>query len=273
MKSTVEIIGLDARDLDRPLCRIYPLWFFEAALRTNGGNLALVSPSLWEDPHEDPCASAAMTILGSGQQALQGYLQPAFAQSWSFNGQSDALLRAYSRVSIDPVLRRNVEPRFEGVKVRTSPRRLIAALKQFQEQHAASGMEYFLAKVRYVDSPSQEIANRLNQIGPKRIGTGLERAVSLSVKRMYFAHEQEVRIIALAPHGRKEPVFFVDIRPNEVFEEVSFDPRLIAFERMERTAQARQSGYSGPVTLDGSYQGALFEIVLEEHWDTLDARP
>jgi hypothetical protein len=38
------------------------------------------------------------------------------------DGQSDALLRAYSRVSKDPVSGRNVEPKLEGVKARCSQR-------------------------------------------------------------------------------------------------------------------------------------------------------
>jgi hypothetical protein len=82
----------------------------------NGGNLTLVRPALWEDPQEDLCAWLQMDARGGSQKQLSGYLRPTYAQCWSMDGQSDALLRAYSRVSKDSVSGRNVEPKLEGVK-------------------------------------------------------------------------------------------------------------------------------------------------------------
>ena len=38
----VKQIRLSETDLDKPLYRIFPIWFFEMALVTNGGNLALL---------------------------------------------------------------------------------------------------------------------------------------------------------------------------------------------------------------------------------------
>src|SRR5690349_11946089 len=104
MSFKVTIIDLKESDLDRPIYRIYPVWFFEMSLITNGGNLALVPPAVWEDPQEDPCAWIQMSAPDGAQKSLSGYLQPTYAQCWSMDGHSDALLRAYSRVSRDRVL-------------------------------------------------------------------------------------------------------------------------------------------------------------------------
>ena len=104
-------IRLNERDLDKPLYRIFPIWLFEMALVTNGGNLALVPPTRWDDPQEDPCARIQMSAPDGSQRPLEGYLKAAYAQCWSMDGQSDALLRAYSRVNKDSVSGRNTEPK------------------------------------------------------------------------------------------------------------------------------------------------------------------
>src|SRR5262245_28946751 len=128
-------------DLDKPLYRIFPLWLFEAALTVNAGNLALVPPRWWDDPYEDPCAKVVMQTHGQAKPK-QLTLAPVYAQCWSFEGASDALLRAYSRVTKPPKgypIRRNLEPGYEGVQVTTTPRKLVAALNALlkkREDHA-----------------------------------------------------------------------------------------------------------------------------------------
>jgi hypothetical protein len=224
MTSKVTMIALDEADLDRPLYRIYPIWFLEMALITNGGNLALVPPAVWEDPHEDPCAWIQMSAPGGAQKSFSEYLQPTYAQCWSLEGRSDALLRAYSRVSRDRVLNRNVEPKFEGAKVKTTLRLLVEALEQYQEKRGDNFLAFFVAKITYVDSPFQVVVNQLNEIGPTQLGTGFSRAWSLTFKRKAFEHEQEVRIIALARPGTSADVIAADINPSIVFQEISFDP-------------------------------------------------
>jgi hypothetical protein len=45
-------------DLDSPIYRIFPLWFFEEALRLR--QLVLVAPERWEDPWEILASSIMM---------------------------------------------------------------------------------------------------------------------------------------------------------------------------------------------------------------------
>jgi len=271
MAQSVTIIDLDEADLDRPLYRIYPIWFLENALTMNGGNLALVPPRMWEDPHEDPCSWIQMQAPGGAQKSLTEYLKPIYAQCWSMEGQSDVLLRAYSRVSKDNFLGRNSEPKFEGVRVRTTPRLIVEALNQYLKKRGDRFLELFVAKISYVHNPSQIIVNRLGEIGPKRLGMGFDRARSLTFKRNAFAHEQELRVIVLAPLGTTSEMISVDIDPNVVFQEVLFDPRLLEFERIERENRIRAIGYNGSVTRDPSYLRTVFIAQLPKHWDVLDA--
>ena len=113
-------------DPDQPIYRIFPLWFFEEALRLK--NVVLVNPRIWEDPMEIVGGFIAVNQIVNGkltQEHIEAPFARIFAQCWSSTMESDTLLRAYSRVVKDPYLRRNMFPREEGVRVRTSARKLL----------------------------------------------------------------------------------------------------------------------------------------------------
>src|SRR3546814_6933936 len=98
-------------DLDVAVRRIFPLGRFLDVLRSK--EMGLVAPHSWEDPREDPVAlcmlEGSKLSPPKGQQPLSAYLAPVWAQCWSLNPGSDTLLRAYSRVRIDPQSRRRSE--------------------------------------------------------------------------------------------------------------------------------------------------------------------
>ena len=107
------------KDLDEPIRRVFPLERLLEAVRS--AEMGLIAPRLWEDPREDP---AALCMLDGfhltprrGQQPLTDYLAPVWAQCWSPNPGSDTLLRAYSRVRLDPDTQRNMHRNEEGVGV------------------------------------------------------------------------------------------------------------------------------------------------------------
>lgn len=253
-------------ELDRPLYRIFPLWHFEDMLRVR--RLVLVSPSLWEDPREDIPASVMMERPDRSQKALSSYLNPARCQCWSFEYESDSLLRAYSRVTIDPLHSRNCEPRNEGVMVRTTPRKLSKTLSDRAER--ATRGKFYLGRVEYLarEETSNRVVNILARKGPIEIGRGENRAQSLLLKRKAFAHEDEVRLIWVSDDKRKlNEVMTVNVNPNDFIDEVTFDPRLIEFERRERQTSATALGYKGAFADTGLYQRALYQTPLPWDWD------
>lgn len=195
-----------------------------------------------------------------GQKQLQDFLMPAYAQCWSFESSSDILLRAYSRVTVHPILRRNMEPALEGVRVETTPRRLIQSVNSYAANQR--GVQFYLGRVSYAPAKevSQHIVNSLAEIGAAEIGRGDHRAEMLFLKRDYFRHEDEVRLLAIFDnHGAKFDTYPVQIDPNQLFRKVEFDPRLITFERREREAKARELGYTG------DFGGA--EEAIQIFWD------
>jgi hypothetical protein len=114
---------------------------------------------------------------------------------------------------------------------------------------------------------AQRIANSCSKHGPEFFRTVEGRADQLLQKRAYFEHEQEVRLLMISrsPH-RSETIRHFDIDTNTLFQSVSFDPRLTEYERREREAELKDAGYTGPVTVDDSYQGALFQLLMDRDW-------
>ena len=84
-------------DLDRPIHRIFPFQRLERVLRSR--EMALVDPSMWIDPREDPLAMFVLTPnpragFVKPQRQVADYLPACWAQCWSTEAESDVLLRA-----------------------------------------------------------------------------------------------------------------------------------------------------------------------------------
>jgi hypothetical protein len=257
---------LDIRDPDAAIYRIYPLWFFEEALRLR--QLVLVSPDAWEDPYEILTSRIMICYERSapGQQhALGPLLRPAYAQCWSSTQESDTLLRAYSRIVKDPRVGRNTCPRDEGVRVRSTPRKLLEALLAWSPSPAAKSC--FIGQVRYGNSDDiqQALTNVLNDHDTDALSDGQLRADLVLLKRSAFQHESEIRLIYI--ETRDVPVrsmVNVPIDPNHIFEEVTFDPRLAEFERCERETLARKLGYTGRFGQSALYTGQAMLVLLDK---------
>lgn len=253
-------------DPDAPIYRIYPLWFFEEALRLR--ELVLVTPERWQDPYET-LTSRVMIVYertAPGQQRPLGpLLRPAYAQCWSNTMESDILLRAYSRVVKDPHFGRNISPRDEGVRVRSTSRKLLQGLEAWSPNPSAKSC--FIGTVLYADGDQilQDLTNLIDQHGAEALAEGRLRTALLLLKRSAFQHEAEVRLIYI--ETRDVPaasLVRVPINPNDVFDEVTFDPRLAEFERREREAVARSLGYTGTFADSDLYTGQALLVMLDK---------
>ena len=249
-------------DPDVAIYRIYSLWFLEEALRLR--RLALTLPASWEDPLEVVGNAIAVKRHRGDrveQVIINQSLPPAFAQCWSTTAESDSLLRAYSRVVKDPHFRRNTCPRDEGVRVRSTPRKLLQAV--LAGTPAGLKGHWFLGAVQYLPREEllQEITNAIGHHGLQVFEIPSNRARLLLFKREAFSHESEVRIIFVQQNPEpRQTIIQVPIEPSAVFEDVSFDPRLETFERREREAVIRSLGYKGEISESGLYQKTLLQV-------------
>ncbi len=260
------------KGLDEPIYRIFQLKHFWQALEKK--TLALVKPSKWEDPYEDMCMSTIISDLSVTpfkSEPLEDLLPSAHAQCWSYEGSSDTLLRAYSRVIHDPQTKRNKSQDYEGVQVRTTPRALLDHMKVWAK--ANSSAHFYLRQVNYMDETTignhggRFIEDSIHRAGRSAMSDPNVRAELLFTKRNFFRHEDEVRLVCVgADIADPEEPFFAEIDPTQLFQSVSFDPRLVTFEKREREAVARRLGYQGPFPEDGTYINIFFDLRLKNGW-------
>jgi len=258
--------------IDRPLHRIFPKLRFEEIIETR--RMAMVDPSLWIDPREDPCSrfmlqAAPGAAFQKAPRQLADYLAACWAQCWSTDAESDVLLRAYSRVELDPVTRRNKFPEEEGIRVTTTPRLLLAAMEGWAAEHAED--HFYLAGVQYKHEEqfAQDLVNRLSRPeGPLYFATPDGRAESLCTKRMRFSDEREVRLLCVGAGrlGAGEKVRYFNVDPQTLFTEVAFDPRILTFEQRERADKLRSVGFEGTIVEDPAYVGVLNVALMTSEW-------
>jgi hypothetical protein len=230
--------------------------------------LVLTAPRLWEDPFEDILSACAIEYTGERpmrQEMFDAIRKPVFGQCWSQTVESDAMWRIYSRVHRDPVSGANTLANEEGVKIRTTPRKLLTAL--WTGLPSNPGDSCFLGRVEYM--PEEGVKTYIaEEIRAHRLGAfsgGLGHAKSLLFKRDPFAHEKEIRLIYVETQ-KENPDHIVSfkINPNELFEEVILDPRLGANDARTREEELRSWGFAGPIAKSELYQKAFFVIGIPE---------
>src|SRR5258705_1140688 len=132
-------------------------------------SLVLVTPDLWDDPFENIIQWCAITYTNEPkwrQEFLHQVRRPMFAQCWSYTYESDAIWRIYSTVSKDHATGLNTTDEEEGVKIRTTPRKLIDALWKGSPTDPVDSC--FLGQIRYM--PEEDIKQHLaDEIGRERL--------------------------------------------------------------------------------------------------------
>lgn len=258
-------IGVD--DLDKPIYRIFPQWALAEAIRLR--RLTLVPPHFWDDPFEIVERLVGIDFKskeGKIRQEIIGQsLSHIYAQSWSATAESDTLLRAYSRVVKDPRHDRNIYPGDEGVQVKTTARKLLNAM---ESSFAERPVRAFIGDVQYASTEAivQSLANKIGSVRGDIFLEEDNRIKLLMMKRQGFSHENEVRIGVLARDGfeNHERVLHFNVDIDALIDEITFDPRLAAFEEKERQRDFRALGYKGPFGCLELYQKNLFLVQLDE---------
>jgi hypothetical protein len=197
-------INLNKEDRDKHIYRIMPVnRLFQCFDKKN---LILVPPSKWDDPFENWLLESKLEFSSAGQTGdMMSIRDKVYGQCWTRHRETDAMWRIYSSDT-------------NGAKVRTTPKKLLEALKANDNESANS--HCFIGKVQYMEQ--KELAASLKKIDLlKSNGSGI--AKSLLYKRKEFRHEKEIRIVYTNGEGSIYPV---PIDPNDMFDEIIFDPRI-----------------------------------------------
>ncbi len=196
--------NLKKDELDKPIYRIMPVSRLLQCLEEK--RLVLVPPRKWDDPFENWLLSSKIKLSSTGELGdMESIRNKVYGQCWTQHRETDAMWRIYSYD-------------INGAKIKTTPRKLLEALKS--DTPRFSDIACFIGKVKY--QSQKELVNSLKSIDLFNTnGSGV--AESLLYKRREFSHEKEVRIVYTEGNRSIHP-FAMD--PNEIFDEIVFDPRV-----------------------------------------------
>ena len=154
------LINIPLETLDSYIYRIFSIERL-LELRETSKNV-LVHPSLWDDPFEN-CILNSLYRLDSGETITLAFRDHVFGQCWTSRRESDAMWRIYS-------------PNKDGVRVRTTIRKLIMGLRSSQTHF--QDVSCFIGKVSYLPKKKLECLTL-----PVLDATGHSQAKSLLFKR------------------------------------------------------------------------------------------
>ncbi len=237
---------------DEPVYRIFPFRLLEEVFRAK--QLILAAPQLWEDPYGLLAHEVVSDNSGVpwGQVFLEHHLKPAFVQAWSSTAEFHVLQQAYSK---DPSCYLDICVRDEGVRVKSTPAKLIGAMRSWCP--VKDGQTCFVGAAKYRPRVKvlQEIADRLAEEGAESLTTGRARAEFMLLKRHEYAYEAEVLMLYIEERNvAARDVVRVSFEPDDTFDDIAFDPRLPDFEKKKRETLIHTMGYTGTVSAHDRYQ-------------------
>ncbi|MBX3640413.1 MAG: DUF2971 domain-containing protein [Nitrosomonas sp.] len=225
-------LNLDSKELDKPVYRIMPVSRLLQCLEEK--QLVLVPPRKWDDPFENYLLSAKIKLSDTGEFGDMGRIRDkVYGQCWTQYKETDAMWRIYSSDK-------------SGAKVRTTPRKLLDALKGCNPQFG--DITCFIGKVQY--QTQKDLVSTLMKL-KLLTSNGSGIAKSLLYKRVEFRHEKEVRLIYTDGEGLIHPV---GIDPNKLFDEIVFDPRMDIHLYAAYAAAVKTKNFSGRVAQSVLYK-------------------
>lgn len=241
-------INLTCEELDAPIHRFMPIKYLVEMAKTKKN--ILVRPSEWDDPFENFLLKAFVRHT-NGEVISFGFRNDIYGQCWTRGFESDAMWRIYSHDK-------------NGVRVRTTPRRLLLSL--WSSRNKFSEISCFIGKVEY--RRTKEILKALKDpdfvSGLALSQTGRGQCESLLIKRPAFKHENEVRLLFFQPSNERsnEKHFVYHFDPIEHFDQIFLDPRLEPSEAMSRTDQLLKLGFKCQIKRSNLYAPREFYAVL-----------
>lgn len=251
----INTINLDSEE---EIYRIFSLEKFIKTLQSN--KLCLVRTHLWQDPFENFLLQSNGVLQNGTQVGFENIRDKFYGQCWTLKKECDGLWRNYKGTDKS------------AIKVKS---RVKTLMNQFYDMtNHFHNLSYFIGKVDYVQDSAIENFFK-NEIDIMNFQSGVEFAESLLIKRLAFAYEEELRIIFSKPTNSdidlskiKNPwddsdLFFVNIDPNLLFEEIEIDPWLTPKEFEDLKQEIIDLGFTGNITQSSLYNKPFFTAKLK----------
>ena len=249
------LIFLTDEELDKNIYRVFSFERLKEIFDTK--KVTLVKPKRWDDPFENFILNST-GILPDGREFQLGFRDSFYGQCWSLTKESDAMWRIYS-------------PDKNGVKVKTTIRKLFNPLFQVGGEHQKMNgniynLSSFVGKVKYQGMKKlMEMLNDKERMSNKIFDqSGWGQASSFYFKRWAFRHENEIRIMFNKHDEHSDDFFKYDVDPNDLIDEIVFDPRMNTEEYHRRKREIRSWNFNKNVIQSGLYKIKDFRIQLKE---------
>ncbi len=212
--------------------------------------LRLENTSSWDDPYENYFLKERFHEKNVGFVDARSHIKQTFGQSWTDIEESDALWRIYS-------------PDCNSVRIKVNARKLVESVLLDESSLPVT----FIGKVQY---RSETAINSIVREKVERAGFqdvwNMVMPQMFFYKRNEFHHEHEFRIIRMIDseeYSRYSPSYVVfDIDPNDLIEEICFDPRLCRCAYMVRKKNLLTLGYRGKICQSQLYNFSPIDIEL-----------
>ena len=119
-------------------------------------------------------------------------------------------------------------------------------------------------KVKYADTKTlvTMLKDQERMSGKIFDQSGWGQASTFFFKRVAFRHEKEVRLIYNSQGDNQFDIFKFDINPNELFDEIVFDPRMTETTFQEQKSKIVGWGFDKGIIQSGLYKLKTFTITL-----------
>lgn len=247
----IRYMNINESELDVPIYRVISVERFFELFKTNINTL--VAPTLWEDPFEYFLSKTEITIDGKRK-----WMNPrVWGQCWTTRiRKTDAMWRIYT-------------PFKNGVKIRTTPRKLIESFMQSKQIKDLSIKAEVNNEQRLPINPIEEeltlYCGRIEYLPVKKIiDTEFLRNLLqdknkniLFVKRLEFKHESEFRLVFehLAHYlmSFDESLFSYRFDFIKNIDEIVFDPRMDKTLVEAYSQYIKSQGYTGTASQSSLY--------------------
>lgn len=239
--------AIERKNYDVPIYRYIPMDYLLHLLTNH--QLLISQTKLWEDTYENFLTTAKFQ-WGTTPVSYRGFLSGFYGQCWTLLKETDALWRIYSGYK-------------KGVRIKSKINKLLGI--------SLNEVNYkpFSTRIRIIGQVSYLTKNQINKwIEKQNIGLINDKTLreSLFIKRKEFSHEKEVRLIIHKNINEEEEAKGIEhthiqlkIEPNELIDEITFDPRIKEEDFKTCKQIIKNMGYTKMITKSKLYE---FEPLL-----------
>jgi hypothetical protein len=228
---------------------VYRIFKFEDILELlNYSKITLVKANLWEDPYENFILKCNATHKGE-KVSIEKIQEQMFGQCWSLLPESDAMWRIYS-------------PDMKGVKIKSNIEKIFNII--FDDTKESSLATSYLGKVQY--KSKAELIEYLSIPENTNLIAETKSVINSHLhKRKEFEHEKEIRLIYFVDsksQDNNQKIKKFEIDPNDLIEEICFDPRISEryYELYKNTF--KNLGYKGKIIKSDLYDFEGIDIKI-----------